>query len=213
MKTNRRERADGQETREAILEAAAKEFSEKGFDLASVREICKRAKVNSALANRYFGSKEGLYRTVARRLFGDLGRPLEELSKGVKTEADWRAAITAWVDDFLFMTLPSEKAQKLCAGLFKQEVTNRTKFHDAFTRDFGKPIYDALRDLLALKEKDETELELWTSSVWAQVSVYALADGVWHRAFRPSGVDNRAWAARVRDHVCGVIFRSLEGRR
>ena len=63
MKTNRRERADGQETREAILEAAAKEFSEKGFDLASVREICKRAKVNSALANRYFGSKEGLYGT------------------------------------------------------------------------------------------------------------------------------------------------------
>ena len=131
MKANRRERADGQETREAILEAAAKEFSKKGFDLASVREICKRAKVNSALANRYFGSKEGLYRTVARRLFGDLGRPLEELSKGVKTEADWRAAITAWVDDFLFMTLPSEKAQKLCAGLFKQEVTNPTKFQVA----------------------------------------------------------------------------------
>ena len=54
----RKERIDGQETREAILVAAEEEFAEKGFALASTREICRRAGVNAALANRYFVSKE-----------------------------------------------------------------------------------------------------------------------------------------------------------
>ena len=69
----RKKRQDGVETREAILAAAAEEFAEKGFELASAREICRRARANSALMNRYFGSKEDLYRTVAKSLFGELG--------------------------------------------------------------------------------------------------------------------------------------------
>ena len=65
---DRKKRVDGIETREAILAAAEAEFSEKGFALASAREICRRARANSALMNRYFGSKEALYRLVAKRL-------------------------------------------------------------------------------------------------------------------------------------------------
>ena len=72
----KRERADGRETREAILAAASDEFAERGFALGSMRAICANAGVNSALASRYFGSKEGLYKVVAKRLFGDLGAPL-----------------------------------------------------------------------------------------------------------------------------------------
>ena len=89
---DRKKRVDGIETREAILAAAEAEFSEKGFALASAREICRRARANSALMNRYFGSKEALYRIVAKRLFGDLGAPLARLADGVKDEASWRAA-------------------------------------------------------------------------------------------------------------------------
>ena len=52
----KRERTDGRETREAILAAASAEFAEKGYALGSMRAICANAGVNSALANRYFGS-------------------------------------------------------------------------------------------------------------------------------------------------------------
>ena len=72
-KRSRKERSDGAVTREAIVAAAAEEFAEKGYELASAREICRRAGVNSALLSRYFGSKEALYRIVAKRLFGDPG--------------------------------------------------------------------------------------------------------------------------------------------
>ena len=205
----KRERADGRETREAILAAAEVEFAEKGFALASVREICRRAGVNVALANRYFGSKETLYRLVAKRLFGDLGRPMAGLAATVTDAASWRAALETWIGDFLFMTMPTEKAQKLCAGLFRHEVTAPTKFHAAFRRDFGKPVYDALRTLLAMALDDEDEIELWASSVWAQVSVYALADKRWHASFQPKRARPAEWRAKVGEHIAQTAFAAL----
>ena len=209
----RRERSDGRETREAILEAAEVEFAEKGFELGSMRAICANAGVNSALANRYFGSKEELYRVVAQRLFGDLGKPLAALATGVTTATEWRTAIRTWVDDFLFMTIPTERAQKLCAGLFRHEVCAPTKFHAEFKRDFGKPVYGALRSLLAMAIDDETTLDLWATSIWAQVSVYALADRKWHASFRPKGMKPADWRLTVGEHICRNVFTSLEFNR
>ena len=98
---SRKARCDGVETREALLAAAAAEFAEKGYELASAREICRRAGANSALLSRYFGSKEAIYRIVAKRLFGDLGAPLAGLAYGVGDDASWRAAVREWVDRML----------------------------------------------------------------------------------------------------------------
>ena len=204
-----RARSDGKATREAILEAAEAEFAERGYEAASTRGICTRAGVNVALVNRYFKSKENLYRIVAKRLFGDLGAPMAALPGTVADGKSWRAAVRAWVDDFLFMTLPTRSAQRRCAALFRQEVTQPTKFHAEFKRDFGKPVYDALRNLLAMAVEDEALLELWTTSIWSQVSIYALADAKWHASFRPKGVSVRAWADQVRDFICETLFRSL----
>ena len=209
----KRERADGRETREAILAAAEAEFSEKGFAGASTRTICAKAGANVSLANRYFGSKEGLYRTVARRLFGDLGAPLARLPEGVKDAAGWKLAVREWVDDFLCMTIPTEKAQKLCAGLFRHEVVTPTKFHSEFRRDFGRPVYDSLRKLLAMAVDGDVAGDLWASSVWAQVSVYALASKEWHGAFRPKSVKVADWRLAVRDHICESLFASLHFKK
>lgn len=208
----RKPRVDGIATRAAIFEAAADEFAEKGYELASARAVCARAGVNAALSSRYFGTKEELYRTTAKALFGDLGAPLAVLPEGVHDAASWKAAVREWVDDFLYMALPTEKAQKRCAALFRHEVTHPTVFHAEFRESFGKPVYDALRKLLAMAVKDETELDLWTSSVWAQVSVYALADATWHKSFRPKDVKDAAWAEKVRDFVCDQVFSKLKYR-
>ena len=209
----RKERKDGVETREAILAAAEAEFSEKGFALASAREICRRARANSALMNRYFGSKEALYRIVAKRLFGDLGAPLARLHENAVDEKSWRAAVSEWVDDMLFMTLPTEKAQKLCAGLFRHEVTSPTKFHAEFKESFGRPVYEGLKKLLAMKVKDSEQLDLWASSIWAQVSVYALADKKWRVDFRSKGAGVREWAEKVRDHICEQVYLATKNTK
>ena len=110
----------------------------------------------------------------------------------------------------LFMTLPTEKDQKLCAALFRHEVTRPTKFHDEFKEAFGRPVYDGLKKLLSRKVTTPETLDLWASSIWAQVSIYALADEKWHKSFRPKGVASRKWSEMVSNHICEMIFASLD---
>ena len=54
-------------TREKLLDAAEKLFSERGFDAASVRDITKAANANLASINYHFTDKEGLLREVIMR--------------------------------------------------------------------------------------------------------------------------------------------------
>ncbi len=53
---------------DAILNAAEELFARSGFERTTIKEIARRAKVNSALLYYYFGDKTTLYRTVLTRL-------------------------------------------------------------------------------------------------------------------------------------------------
>src|SRR3954452_20437122 len=55
---------DAAASRQALLDAAAALFDERGYERATIREIGERAGVDAALIARYFGGKEGLYLAV-----------------------------------------------------------------------------------------------------------------------------------------------------
>jgi AcrR family transcriptional regulator len=52
------------DTRQRLIEAAATQFAERGFQNVTVREICKASNANVAAINYHFGDKAGLYRAV-----------------------------------------------------------------------------------------------------------------------------------------------------
>ncbi len=54
------------ETRDRLLNAAARLFAERGFARVTVRDICKKARANVAAVNYHFGGKDGLYQAVMR---------------------------------------------------------------------------------------------------------------------------------------------------
>jgi AcrR family transcriptional regulator len=64
-----RGRKDGIETRKRILDAACIVFSKKGFRDATIGDICKLAKSNTASVNYHFGDKESLYIETWRQAF------------------------------------------------------------------------------------------------------------------------------------------------
>jgi AcrR family transcriptional regulator len=55
-------------TRTRILEAAGPVFADRGYEEATVREICEKAEVNLAAVNYYFGGKERLYAETLERV-------------------------------------------------------------------------------------------------------------------------------------------------
>ncbi len=57
----KRQRSDGQETRQKLLVAAGEIFAKKGFWETTNAAICEKANVNTASVNYHFGSKENLY--------------------------------------------------------------------------------------------------------------------------------------------------------
>src|SRR5579862_882776 len=53
-------------TRQRLLEAAGEVFAERGFQAATVKEICQRAEANIAAINYHFRDKNSLYAEVIK---------------------------------------------------------------------------------------------------------------------------------------------------
>ena len=89
------------ETRQRILDVAEQEFAEKGFDKATVRDICKRANANVSAINYHFKDKEGLYLAVLERMFKKaMARyPMEAaLESGLKPEEKLREYVWGFLN-------------------------------------------------------------------------------------------------------------------
>jgi AcrR family transcriptional regulator len=64
------QRRNAEETIERILKVATKAFAEKGYEGASIKEICRDAGVNMAAIHYHFESRENLYKSIIARFGG-----------------------------------------------------------------------------------------------------------------------------------------------
>ena len=84
----------GQHTTGRILKAAAKIFSDVGFDGARVDEIARVAGVNKAMIYYHVGDKKALYARVIQQLFGNAAEQFtHNITPGQSPEAKLRTYI------------------------------------------------------------------------------------------------------------------------
>jgi AcrR family transcriptional regulator len=75
-------RTESADTRDRILTAAREEFSQRGFEKASVRGIAKAAGVDPALVHHYFGTKEQVFQEAVETVFAPALRAPDVIFEG-----------------------------------------------------------------------------------------------------------------------------------
>jgi len=121
-------RANGDQTKEKILDAAEELFGEKTFDTVSLRDITNHASVTLALASYHFGTKDNLFVAVVARRADMLNRM--RIERLAELDEQGVTAIGPYIDAFirplLTQALTGEAGWKSYVGLIsKVAMTNR----------------------------------------------------------------------------------------
>ena len=92
-------RPAGADTKSALLDAAREVFTEQGYEGATVRAIAKRAGVDPAMVNHWFGGKENLFAKAVLQLPVEPTLIVSELAEGDPATVGERVVrrfLTAW---------------------------------------------------------------------------------------------------------------------
>ena len=81
-------RWDATATRQALLQAGAELFAERGFDGVPIDELAARAGVNKALISYHFRGKRGLYLAILESAFAALAERLKAVEADASSARD-----------------------------------------------------------------------------------------------------------------------------
>jgi|WetSurMetagenome_2_1015567.scaffolds.fasta_scaffold185383_2 TetR/AcrR family transcriptional regulator, regulator of cefoperazone and chloramphenicol sensitivity len=162
------------ETRQRLLEAGRRLFSDGGFEQVTVREICRAADANVAAINYHFGGKQGLYRAVFEQGIA-LMQETTDLSlraaPGSTPEDRLRVFIQTVVDRMM-----RDGNDGWLARLLQHEIENPTEtLDDVLERAIG-PRLRALGDLVAAVircEADDVRVGRGVASIQMQLALAA----------------------------------------
>jgi AcrR family transcriptional regulator len=164
------------DTQQRVLEAAGQTFAEKGFEGATVREICQRAQVNIAAVNYYFRDKERLYVEAVKQACRDDAErvPLPEWLPGVPAEVRLRDFIRTVANRMLGNDRPRWHTQ-----LILKEMADPTAACSEWVQEQIRPLCQVLGGILKelFPNVPERKLHLLGFSIIAQC--------VYHRVFKP----------------------------
>lgn len=169
-----------------LLDAAMAEFADRGFDAASVREICKRAGMNIASVNYYFGDKERLYiEAVKRAHLCTSEGPIPEVPPGTPPVEQLKAFIRGMVAKMHAPASPESMK------LMMREMAHPGKAAHVVVQEFIQPMAFRLRAILreVLPGTDESELLMVGFSVIGQVLFYRQNRPVSELIFGKAAVD------------------------
>lgn len=137
--------AASQDTRSQIIEAAGPIFAEKGFQAATVREICQAAGANLASVNYYFRDKERLYLATVLRA-SEMRRaevPLPQWSSDTLPEERLRGFIRTIIERMVVMRKAPWQVK-----LMNREILQPTEACRDLIREYFRPHFEMLLAIL-----------------------------------------------------------------
>ncbi len=138
-------RGHPEQSRAAILQAAAKEFSEHGTAGARTDAIAREAKVNKALLYYYFKDKETLYGAVLDNAFEGLKAKVFQV---LDSDLPPREKILAYVGAYFDFIASNQIYPRLMQREMMRAREGHSLHIDRLVKSYFRPIYGKLSGLL-----------------------------------------------------------------
>ncbi len=144
---------DEESTKTRIMLSAGPIFAAKGYESATVREICDHASVNVASVNYYFGDKSQLYLETVRHA---RQRRAEKFPFPENGFADPESQLRAFVATLLNRLVALQSAPWE-VQLLMREVMNPTEACRRLVEEYFRPFFDVL--LAAIEQLTHERLQ------------------------------------------------------
>ncbi|EGB16224.1 Transcriptional regulator TetR [Pseudodesulfovibrio mercurii] len=197
-------------TKTALLLAAMEVFADKGFDSATVRDICGLAKANVAAVNYHYGSKDGLYAAVLEEIFPKGEEWISGDDAGLPPEERLHRFIRGLAED-IYTRNSGHLAHKW--AIFLREMAKPSRNLDLIVQHQVQPRAEELRDILTLllgPDVPEQTLAYCSSNIWALMLDHLLTQPILDRLTpnRPNlGLDVEGFV----DHVTRFALGGING--
>ena len=161
-------------TRDRIMHAAGPIFADKGFEGATVREICQAADVNVASINYHFGDKQKLYHETV--LYAHDCRH-DSVERPIKPSSDPTVRLQNLIEQILFSMVVNEDGPWQ-VRLLTNEIQHPTDTCRQLVRDHFRPfmveLSQAVADVAAKPVPDDV-LSTLAMSIIGQCMIYRFA--------------------------------------
>ena len=204
---NRESRA-ADPTRDKLLEVAEQVFADRGYQAATIREICVRAGANVAAVNYHFGDKLGLYTEVLQQSIraAQIDAVRSALDKTAPAEEILRAVIRARLQGVCRGDLPAWHLR-----ILTHEMAQPSPAFQQFINKIGRPIFKRLLELIGGMiglPPDDEKTQLCAVSVIGQVLAYVtpvpFLSAVW-----PGLKMTQEQIERIADHIADFSLAYL----
>ena len=138
-------RGQPEESRAAILQAAAQEFAEHGIAGARTDAIAREARVNKALLYYYFKDKETLYGEVLADAFSGLK---ETVFRVLDTALPPREKMLAYVGTYFDFIASNQLYPRLMQREMMRAREGQSQHIDKVIKEFIQPIFARVSELL-----------------------------------------------------------------
>jgi TetR/AcrR family transcriptional regulator len=201
-----------EESRAAILRAAAHEFAEKGIAGARTDAIARAARVNKALLYYYFKDKETLYGAVLDHAFSGMKATV---FRALDSDLPPRRKILAYVGAYFDFIASNQIYPKLMQREMMRAREGDSVYIDRLIKTYFRPIYrrvgDLLRTGIAEGEFRKVDPAHFVPSMIAMIVFYFSSAPVMRRIVRFNPLTAERIAERraaVLDFISAALFTS-----
>ncbi len=192
-----------------ILSAAGREFAERGYEAATVRDICSAAGVNVAAVNYYFGDKRRLYIESVKHAHAERLRrvPQPEWAPGTPAPQKLRDFVGSMLDRMLGGDQPPWQV-----GLMMRELLQPTEACRELVENSIRPLFETLLGILdevVAGALPEAQLRRVGLSIIGQCFLYRAAGDVVAMLVPADEIETSHTPSAIADHVTRLTLAAL----